>query len=56
MRHGVLVGLLAAKATAVAIAVLAVYYQRKRAVRLANIGYGVVVVWNLLAMIGAKVA
>ena len=54
MQHGALVGLLGAKFAAIVIAGAAVYYQKGRALRWANLGYCGVVVWNLVAMIAAR--
>ena len=46
-----LLGVLLAKIGTIILALIAVHYQKIRVMRLANFGYGGVVVWNLVAMI-----
>jgi hypothetical protein len=46
-----ILGVLLAKAAAVAVGCMAVRFHKDRVVRLANVGYGGVVAWNLLCMI-----
>ena len=49
-----LMGVLLAKAGTIIAALIAMHYQKDRVMRLANVGYGGVVVWNLFCMILAK--
>jgi hypothetical protein len=56
VRWSPMVGVLAAKLGTVILALIAVHYHKHRVMRLANLGYGGVVVWNLVCMILAKTA
>ncbi len=47
-------GVMLAKLGTIIVALVAVHYHKARVIRLANVGYGGVVVWNLLCMILAK--
>ena len=49
-------GVLLAKLATIVVALIAVHYHKVRVMRLANLGYGPVVVWNLVVMILAKTA
>ena len=49
-------GVLLAKLGTILVALIAVHYQKIRVMRLANVGYGGVVVWNLVIMILSKTA
>ncbi len=49
-----LLGVTVAKSVAIVVGVIAVRLQKDRVMRLANLGYGGVVAWNLLCMILAK--
>jgi hypothetical protein len=46
-----ILGVMLAKAVAIAIGCLAIRYHKDRVVKLANVGYSGVVAWNLLCMI-----
>ena len=54
IRWSPLVGVLLAKLGTVILAIIAVHYHKERVMKLANMGYGGVVVWNLVCMILAK--
>jgi hypothetical protein len=54
VRWSPVLGVLAAKLGTVLLALIAIHYHRHRVIRLANLGYGGVVVWNLLCMILAQ--
>ena len=56
IRWSPLAGILLAKLGTIVLAFVAVHYQKIRVMRLANVGYGGVVVWNLVCMILAKAA
>lgn len=49
-------GVMLAKLGTIILALVAVRYHKVRVMRLANLGYGGVVVWNLVCMIFAKAA
>ncbi len=49
-------GVLLAKLATIIVALIAVHYHKIRVMRLANLGYGGVVVWNLVVMILSKTA
>jgi len=49
-------GVMLAKVGTIVLALVAVHYHKIRVMRLANLGYGGVVVWNLVCMILAKAA
>jgi len=54
IRWSPIVGVMAAKAGTIILALIAVRLHKDRVMRLANFGYGGVVVWNLVCMIAAK--
>lgn len=54
IRWSPLLGVMAAKVAAIAVGLIAVRLHKDRLMRLANLGYGGVVAWNLLCMILAK--
>jgi hypothetical protein len=56
IRWSPVLGVLLAKLGTIVVALIAVHYHKHRVMRLANLGYGGVVVWNLLSMILAKTA
>jgi len=51
-----LLGVLVAKLATIIVALIAMHYHKIRVMRLANFGYGGVVVWNLVIMILSKTA
>ena len=56
VRWSPLLGVLVAKLATIVVALIAVHYHKVRVMRLANLGYGGVVVWNLVVMILSKTA
>ena len=47
-------GVMLAKLGTIILALIAVHYHKIRVMRMANLGYGGVVIWNLVCMILAK--
>jgi len=56
IRWSPLLGVLLAKLGTVIIAMIAVHHHKARVMKVANLGYSGVVVWNLVCMILAKTA
>lgn len=56
IRWSPMLGVLLAKIGTIILALIAVHYHKIRVMRLANFGYGGVVVWNLVCIIMAKTA
>ena len=54
IRWSPILGVLAAKVGTIILGIIAVRLHKDRIMRLANVGYGGVVAWNLLCMIVAK--
>jgi hypothetical protein len=56
IRWSPLLGVILAKVGTVILALIAVHYHKDRVMRLANLGYSGVVIWNLVCMILSKTA
>jgi hypothetical protein len=56
IRWSPMLGVLVAKIGTIILALIAVHYHKIRVMRLANLGYSGVVVWNLVCIIMAKTA
>ncbi len=54
IRWSPMLGIVAAKLGTISLALVALRYQKHRLMHLVNLGYGGVVMWNLVCMILAK--